>query len=62
VQPVCQNAHRHRSIALHFIKQVAGKFCGIFVIPILGFGDGFFSFHISGQRKEAKERRLFRTE
>jgi len=45
-----------------FYQTGGEKICGIFVIPILGIGFGFFSFHISGQRKEAKERRLVRTE
>jgi hypothetical protein len=61
VQPLCQNAPS----PLHgtaFYQTGCGKICGIFVIPILGIGFGFFSFHISGQRKEAKERRLVRTE
>jgi hypothetical protein len=46
------------TITHHFIKQVARFFRGIFFIPFCLCWMNFFSFHISDQRKEAKERRL----
>lgn len=43
----------------HFIKQVA-EICVANQLAHFLYWWDFFSFHISDQRKEAKERRLFR--
>ena len=40
-----------------FPNRLRFDFLGIFIIPFILFGN-FFSFRISGQRKEAKERHL----
>jgi len=57
VQPLCQNAPLRTFLSLHFTKQVATFFGGIFGIPFFVFKRLLFFPH-SDQRKEAKERRF----
>jgi len=59
VQPLCQNVWLRTAPPLLTFYQTG---CDIIAwdihYPIFGAGGYFFSFHISDQRKEAKERRL----
>lgn len=61
VQPLCQNVWLRIVLTSHFIKQIATLLRGIFVIPFFAVVGLLFFSHCD-QRKEAKERRLIRTD